>query len=95
MAALQDELARALRDGLTADEIERARRSWLEARKTALKAEEGYAGLLAQGLLHGRDPAWLAAFEARIASVTAAEVNLALLRYLGPASVVWATGRGS
>lgn len=95
LAALRDELARALRDGLTADEIERARRSWLEARKTALKAEEGYAGLLAQGLLHGRDPAWLAAFEARMASVTAAEVNAALRRYLGQVSIVWATGRGS
>lgn len=95
LAALQDELARALRDGLTAEEVERARRSWLEARKTALRSEEGYAGLLAQGLLSGRDPAWLAAFEVRIASVTAAEVNLALRRYLGLASVVWATGRGS
>lgn len=93
--ALQDELARALREGLTADEVERARRSWLESRKTLLRSEEGYAGLLAQGLLHGRDPAWLAAFEARMASVTPAEVNAALRRHLGPASVVWATGRGS
>ena len=95
LAALQDEVARALRDGLTADEIERARRSWLEARKTLLRSEAGYASLLAQGLLHGRDPAWLASFEARMASVTAAEVNAALRRHLGSASVVWATGRGS
>lgn len=95
LAALQDELARALREGLTTDEVERARRSWLEERKTALRTEEGYAGLLAQGLLHGRDPAWLATFEARMASVSIAEVNAALRRYLDQASVVWATGRGS
>lgn len=95
LAALQDELARALRDGLTADEIERARRSWLESRKTLLRSEAGYAGLLAQGLLHGRDPAWLAGFEARMARVTAYEANAALRRYLQPARVVWATGRGS
>ena len=95
LAALQDELARALRDGLTAQEVERARRSWLEARKTLLRSEQDYASLLAQGLLHGRDPAWLAAFEVRMASVTVSEVNAALRRHLGPASVVWATGRGS
>jgi zinc protease len=95
LAALQDELARALRDGLSAEEVERARRSWLEARKTALRDEAGYAGLLAQGLLNGRDPAWLAAFEARIASVSVAQVNAALRRHLASASVVWATGRGS
>jgi zinc protease len=94
LAALQQELATALRDGLTQQEIERARRAWLEARKTLLRSERGYAGLLAQGLLHGRDPAWLAAFETRMASVTAAEVNAALRRHVAPASVVWATGRG-
>ena len=68
---------------------------FINSPKQALKAEEGYAGLLAQGLLHGRDPAWLAAFEARMASVTAAEVNAALRRHLGQVSIVWATGRGS
>jgi len=93
LAALQDELSRALRDGLTTDEIERARRSWLEVRKTLLRSEAGYAGLLAQGLLHGRDPAWLAGFEARMARVTADEANAALRRYLLPARVVWASGR--
>ena len=93
--ALQDELGRAQREGLTADEVERARSSWLEARKSLLLAEEGYAGMLAQGLLQGRDPAWLAAFEARIAGVTVSEVNAALRRYLDQARIVWATGRGS
>lgn len=93
LAALQDELSRALRDGLTPDEIERARRTWLESRKTLLRSEAGYAGLLAQGLLHGRDPAWLADFEVRMARVTADEANAALRRYLLPARIVWASGR--
>lgn len=95
LASLQDELARALKDGFSPAEIEHARQVWQQARKTALSAEEGYAEQLAQGLYDDRDPAWQAQYDARIAAVTAEQATQALRRYLGRAPLLWATGRGS
>jgi len=95
LASLQDELGRALRDGFDAAEIERARQVWQQARRTALSAEESYAAPLAEGLLDGRDPAWQAEYDRRMAAVTAQQASAALRRYLGAAPLVWATGRGS
>ncbi|MEY5097854.1 MAG: hypothetical protein RJA36_573 [Pseudomonadota bacterium] len=95
LASLQDEIARALKDGFSTAEIERARQVWQEARRRALSAEESYAAQLAQGLDDGRDPAWQAEYDRRMAAVTAQQATEALRRYLGAAPVVWATGRGS
>lgn len=95
LASLQDELARALREGFSVAEIERARQVWQQARRTALSAEKSYAGALADGLLDGRDPAWQAEYDRRMAAVTAQQASAALRRYLGAAPLVWATGRGS
>lgn len=92
--ALADELGRALREGFSAAEVERARKAWAEERKTGLRSEKSFAASLAQGLLTGRDYAWLADYDARIATVTPAEVNAALRKYLGEAPLVWSIGRG-
>lgn len=94
LAALQQELTRALRDGFTEQEVARARQAWLEERKTSLGDESAISGMLAASLLNGRDYAWLAAYDAKIAKLGAAEVNAALRRYLGTAPIVWAVGRG-
>ncbi len=94
LAALQDELARALKDGFTPAEVERAKRAWLQARKTALRDERSYAASLAQGLYSGRDYAWLARYDAAIARVDAAQATRALRKYLADAPLVWSVGRG-
>ncbi len=92
--ALQEELARALKDGFSADEVERAKRAWLQERKVGLRDERGYAASLAQGLDSGRDYAWLERYDDKIARLTADEVTRALRKYLAEAPVVWAVGRG-
>ena len=93
-AALADELAKALREGFSAAEVERAKKAWAEERKTNLRSENSFAGTLAQGLLTGRDYAWLAEYDARIAALSLSEVNDALRRYLGSAPLLWSIGRG-
>lgn len=95
LAGLQQELARALKDGFTAAEVERAKRAWLQERKTSLRDERGYAGSLAQGLYSGRDYAWLARYDEKIAQLDAAQVTRALRKYVADAPLVWAIGRGN
>ncbi|MBS1161872.1 MAG: pseudouridine synthase [Proteobacteria bacterium] len=95
LASLQDELARALKDGFSEQEVERAKKAWLQERKTSLSAENSFAGNLAQGLYNGRDYAWLAEYDAKISRLSTPEVTRALRKYLGQAPLVWMVGRGS
>ena len=94
LAGLQQELARALKDGFTPAEVERAKRAWLQERKTSLRDERSYTASLAQGLYSGRDYAWLARYDAAIARVDAAQATRALRKYLADAPLVWSVGRG-
>lgn len=94
LAGLQQELARALKDGFTAREVERAKTNWLQQRKTTLRDERSYASSLAQGMYNGRDYAWLARYDEAISRLDAAQVTQALRKYLADAPMVWAIGRG-
>jgi len=94
LSSLQDELARALKEGFSEAEVERAKSAWLQERKTALRAENSFASYLAQGLYNGRDYAWLAKYDAAISHLSAREVNAALRKYLADAPMVWMIGRG-
>ncbi len=92
--SLQDELARALKDGFSAQEVARAKSAWLQERKTSLRAENSFSVSLADGLYSGRTYAWLAQYDQRIAQVTAQDAALALRKYLATTPMVWAVGRG-
>lgn len=94
LLSLRDELGKALRDGFTTQEVERAKQTWLQERKVALRSEKAFATTLAQGLYNGRDYAWMARYDEKIARLTAAEVTQALRKYLAEAPIVWAVGRG-
>jgi zinc protease len=95
LASLKDELALALKEGFSAQEVERAKAAWLEQRKVSLRSEKNFAGALASGLYNGRDYAWLAQYDKKIAGLTVQEVNLALRKWLGNAPIVWMVGRGN
>lgn len=94
LQGLREEVARALKDGFSEQEVERAKRNWLQERKTSLRQEKSFAAMLAQGLYAGRDYAWLARYDADIGRLSAAQVTAALRKYLGQAPIVWLVGRG-
>lgn len=94
LTGLQDELNRALKEGFTETEVARAKAVWEQKRKTSLRSEKSFAAMLAQGLYSGRDYAWVADYDEKIALVTAQEASQALRKYLGQAPIVWSIGRG-
>ena len=77
-----EELALALKDGFTADEVEKAKKTWLDER-TVGRAEEGsIAGLLINHEYWGRTMDWDAKLEAAVAALTLQQVNDAFRRYV-------------
>jgi zinc protease len=85
--AVREELARALRDGFTEDEVRGAKRGLLEARRLARTRDESLNARLATYLHLGRTFAWDVALERRIAALTPGEVRDALRRHLDPAKL--------
>ncbi|HYD58337.1 MAG TPA: pitrilysin family protein [Burkholderiales bacterium] len=85
--AIREELERAVRDGFSSQEVEAGRTALLQARRLARAQDRALASRLALYLFAGRTFAWDEQFEARIATLTADEVNAALRRHLDPKRV--------
>ncbi len=86
-ASYKDELARTVKDGFTAQEVEEARKSLLEQRMVSRSQDQSLAGMLAQRERWGRTMKWDEAFEAKIAALTPDQVSAAFRRYVDPAAL--------
>jgi zinc protease len=83
--AIREELARAVKDGFSADEVAAAKTSVLEARRLARSQDRALAGRLSNYLFWKRTFAWDVDFEKKIAALTPAQINAALRKHIDPA----------
>ncbi|WP_457418656.1 M16 family metallopeptidase [Roseateles sp. P5_E7] len=88
-AALNDELARFVRDGITQAELDTAKRA-MKAQSDTWRSEDGaVAGAIAGHLERGRQFKWNADLDARGEALTLAQVNAAIKRWVDPAKANW------
>jgi len=83
--AMNEELARALKDGFTDEEIKAAKAGWLQAAQVSRGQEAELAGLLVFNAEIGRKLSFQTALEKRISSLTPQEIVEALRRHIDPA----------
>jgi len=86
-ADFNDELSRALKDGFTADEIEKAKKTWLDERAVQRVEESSIASLLMSRERWGRTLLWDAKLEAAVAALTPQQVNDAFKRHVTPTDI--------
>jgi zinc protease len=86
-ADFNEELARALKDGFTADEVEKAKKTWLDQRSVARTEEGQIAFTLMSRERWGRTLQWDAKLEAAVAALTPDQVNAAFKRHVDPAAI--------
>jgi zinc protease len=86
-SALREELARALRDGFTQQELAQAKQGWLQNAQVERSHDAALAGELANYLFIDRKLAYDAELERRLAALTPDQVVAVLRRYLDPARV--------
>ncbi len=82
IASTIDELARALRDGITDDEVDAYKSSFTGTFKVGLATNAGVAARLVEAELYGFGPAYLDDFPRLVDAVTPDDVNAALRRHL-------------
>lgn len=86
--ALREEIARALKEGFSASELEEGKRGLLNYRRLARAQDGNLAAALARNLDLGRRFAYAAQIDAKLAALTLEQVNAALRKHLDPARLV-------
>jgi zinc protease len=87
-AAFKEEIARALKDGFTAQELAEGQRGLSNYRRLSRAQDASIAGAWARNLYLGRTFEISARVDAALAKLTVAEVNAALRKYLLPDQLV-------
>jgi len=78
----KEEIARMLKDGFTAEEVTSAKSGLLQGKRVSRAQDKELANTLLSHLYVDRDMQWNKGYEARMASLTADEVNRVMNRYL-------------
>jgi zinc protease len=84
VAGVDEELARILRDGVTADELTRAKDGYLKQMEVMRTSDKTLASSLAENLFVGRTLQFEADLEAKIKSLSVDDVNTVLRKYISP-----------
>src|SRR5512133_2771942 len=87
-AAFQEELQKALKDGFTQEELEFARKTWLQGEEAQRQEDRQIAGWLGSSLYLGRSVLFEAELEAKVRALKLDDVNAALRKHLDPATLV-------
>jgi zinc protease len=86
-AAYREEIARVLKDGFEAKEIEEAKSGWLQGRQVARSQDAPLARMIGNSLYVNRTLAFDADFEKRVQALTAADIVTALRKHIDPAKI--------
>ncbi len=86
--AIAEELARLLADGVTPEELARAKQGYLQQQQVTRSSDAALAAMLADDLYLDRTMAYDAEVEAKIAAATPAQVVAVLRKYIDPKRLV-------
>jgi zinc protease len=90
-AAILEEMARLKKEGVTAAEVESAKKAWVEQQDNILAVDEGLVGTLARGRYLERDWAWTARQRAAVTAVTEADVERVVNTWFQPDKLIIVT----
>ncbi len=86
-AAFNEEIVRALKEGFTADEVEKAKKAWLDNRAVSRAEDISIASLLVGRARWDRTVLWDEKLEAAVAALTPDQVSDAFRRHVDPAAL--------
>ena len=87
-AAFKEEIARMLKDGFTAEEVEAAKSGYLQSRQVSRAQDNELLNRSNTYLFLGRTWQWDADFEAKIKALTPEQINAAMRKHVDPSKLV-------
>jgi zinc protease len=86
-AAFREEIDRMLKDGFTAEEVEKAKQGWLQQQLQSRSSDGFLVNLFSAQALTGRTMSYNAEFEEWVAALTPDAVNAAMRKYIVPSKL--------
>ncbi len=86
-AAFKEEIARMLKDGFTAEEVEAAKSGYLQSRQVSRAQDNELAGRLNNYLFLGRTLQWDADLDAKLSALTPEQISAAMRRHIDPTKI--------
>lgn len=83
--AFGEEIGRWVKDGVTADELDKAKQGWLQGRQQSRARDAELVGRLSQQTFQGRTMAFDQSLEDRVTKLSVDEVNATIKKYVNPA----------
>jgi zinc protease len=91
-AAFNEEIAKALKDGFTSEEVEKAKKAWLDNRKVSRTEDSSLASLLANRARWDRTAIWDEKLETAVSELTPSQVSEAFKHHVDPAALTIVKG---
>ena len=85
--AVEEELARIMQEGFTADEVTQAKAGWLKARAVSRSLDRELTGTLGNRAYEDRTLAWDAELEKQVEALSPDAIHAAFKRHLDPAKI--------
>jgi len=86
-AAFKEEMARVLKDGFTAEEVEAAKKGFLQSRQVSRAQDAELARRLTQYRYLNRTLAWDSDLEKKVVALTPEQITSAMRRYIDPSKM--------
>ncbi|HEY3287715.1 MAG TPA: pitrilysin family protein [Gemmatimonadaceae bacterium] len=87
-SAFGEEIGRWVKDGVTADELEKAKQAWLQGRQQSRARDAELVNRLSQQTFQQRTMAFDQTVEDKVAKLSVDEVNATIKKYVNPAKFV-------
>jgi zinc protease len=94
LASLQSVMSKVLVEGLTSEQVEKAKSAWIQKRKVTLGDESQFASILVNSLYDGRDFESIANLDNKIKAVTPHQATAAIRKYVDLSKLLWSVGKG-
>ena len=92
LVALAEEVERVAKDGVTAEELDNAKKGYVKDFERALSSDGFVLDKLVEGLYVGRTMEYFAQINAKVGTLTLEQVNAAAKKYVKAASLIKVTG---
>jgi zinc protease len=80
--AFKEEIERVRKDGFTQEELDAARKGWLQSQEVSRSQDNSLTGMLNSNLRLDRDFQWSESFENKIKNLSLQEVNNAMIKHI-------------
>ena len=87
-SAFKEEFEKVRKEGFTADEVDKAKKAWLQEQAVQRASDAGLVRELASNLYYDRTMAFDAGIEKKVEALTPEQVNAAFRKYIDPAKLV-------